>query len=273
MRFLDLEKRNNTLGEDIVCIGVGIQGSNIINKMRVHEKYMKSIVINTFESLEEIEDALNSAYIVFIVADSSMKIVIEVSTIIAQIAKERASLVISIVSISGGYIGRLVHEPIGYSLDKLKKESNSVITIYTGIRESTDRRYTYPIIGILGVLFSNGVNDFNLNFTDVHRIMKHKGKALVSRHEYKGVNAAAKAVSNAITSLPINNVHLHKAKGFLVHFSACRDFLKTELTNAIDILHQKMDKNAEIIFGTSKDENINENTISVIIIATGFEKE
>ena len=61
--------------------------------------------------------------------------------------------------------------------------------------------------------------------------------------------------------------------GVLVHFNMHPDFPTMEIYEAMNVVNESADENADIIFGTSTDETLNPEYIKITIIATGFEKD
>ena len=45
-----------------------------------------------------------------------------------------------------------------------------------------------------------------------------------------------------------------------------------ELSEAMDVVHESADEEAEVIFGTSTDDSLPENFVRITLVATGFEQ-
>lgn len=282
-------------GIKIVCVGVGGVGSKVMSHIQTIEKEcIKLIAIDT-EPLEnigivkkkspfatnepelgeyvEIGDALHDADIVFIIAAFGGRIGTTISPIIAYIAKQIGALGIPIISMPSEFEDRKKFKLAKDGLESIKEESDSVIIIQNEDYKTIEDTYTQVIFGIYGVLVSSGENDINLDYADVHTIMKNKGMALVCTGEHKGKNAASIAINNAIKSTDLDNISMSTAMGALVHISMHPDYLLIDISEAMEIIHEGVHCEADVIFGTSTDENIAENNIKVIIILTGFEKK
>jgi cell division protein FtsZ len=59
--------------------------------------------------------------------------------------------------------------------------------------------------------------------------------------------------------------------GVLVHFSMNPDFPLTQVQNAMDIVYDSADEDADVIFGTTTDKDMPINMLKITIVATGFE--
>jgi len=129
------------------------------------------------------------------------------------------------------------------------------------------------VSGTSGVILSSGENDINLDFADLQTVMSHKGMALMGVGEHEGDNAAYEAIKAAIESPLLDNMSINGAMGVLVHFKMHPSFSMIELSDAMEVVHESAHDDAEVIWGTSTDENIPENYIKITIVATGFEKE
>lgn len=122
-------------------------------------------------------------------------------------------------------------------------------------------------------LLSSGDNDINLDFADLQTVMSHKGMALMGVGEHAGDNAAYEAIKAAIESPLLDNMSINGALGVLVHFKMHPDFPMMELAEAMEVVHESAHEEAEVIWGTSTDESLNENYVKITIVATGFEKD
>jgi len=241
---------------------------------------------SALESYDEIRAALDGADIVFISAGLGGGTGTGAAPVIAQIAKEVGALTISIVTKPFMFEGRKRLQLAEAGLAELKKESDSIVVIPNdkllsiidrklGMKESfkiVDSVLAQAVSGTSGVILSSGDNDINLDFADLQTVMSHKGMALMGVGEYEGENAAYEAIKAAIESPLLDNMSINGAMGVLVHFHMHPNFPMMELAEAMDVVHESAHEEAEVIWGTSTDENIAENFVKITIVATGFEK-
>ncbi len=125
--------------------------------------------------------------------------------------------------------------------------------------------------GISNVILSHGANDINLDFADVKTVMSHRGLALMGVGESQGNSAAYDAAKTAIESPLLDNLSIDGAMGILVHFHIHPDYPLAEISEAMDIVEENADEEANIIFGTTTSEDIPLDSVKLTIIATGFE--
>ena len=242
---------------------------------------------SALESYDEIRASLEGADIVFISAGLGGGTGTGAAPVIAQIAKDVGALTIAIVTKPFSFEGKKRLKLAEEGLEQLKRESDSIVVIPNdkllsiidrklGLKDSfkiVDSVLAQAVSGTSGVILSSGTNDINLDFADLKTVMNHRGMALMGVGEHEGDNAAYEAIKSAIESPLLDNMSINGAMGVLVHFTMHPDFPIMEIYEAMNVINESADDEADIIFGTSTNEDIAENYIKITIIATGFEKE
>ena len=239
------------------------------------------------ESYDELRTALDGADIVFIAAGLGGGTGTGAAPVVAQIAKEIGALTIAVVTkpfkFEGGKRSKLAEK----GLDDLKNECDSIVVIPNdkllsiidkrlGMRDSfkiVDSVLAQAVSGTSGVILSHGDNDINLDFADLQTVMCHRGMALMGVGEHQGENAAYEAIKAAIESPLLDNMSINGAMGVLVHFHMHPDFPMMDMNDAMVIVHESADDEADVIFGTTTDENMPLDAVRITLVATGFEKE
>jgi len=238
------------------------------------------------ESFDEIKAMLDGSDIVFISAGLGGGTGTGAAPIIAQAAKEVGALTVSIVTSPFKFEGRKRAKLAQAGLEELKRESDCIIVVPNekllaiveknlGIKESfklVDDILSQAVSGISNVILSHGENDINLDFADVKTIMNHRGLALMGVGYSQGTNAAYDAAKAAIESPLLDNVSIDGAMGVLVHFDIHPDYPILEISSAMDIVEENADEDANVIFGTTTNFDLNIDEVKITIIATGFEK-
>jgi cell division protein FtsZ len=87
-----------------------------------------------------------------------------------------------------------------------------------------------------------------------------------------GEKRAEDAARAAINS-PLLDISINGAKGVLLSIAGGEDLGLLEVQAAAQIVTESIDKNAKVIFGTSKDERLKKGEVRVTVIATGFPEE
>jgi cell division protein FtsZ len=240
---------------------------------------------SALENYEDIKNALEGADIVFISAGLGGGTGTGAAPVVAAIAKEIGALTVSVVTKPFKFEGKKRAKLAELGLEDLKKESDSIVVIPNekllsiidknlGIKESfkiVDSVLAQAVNGTSGVILSSGENDINLDFADLKTVMSHKGMALMGVGEFEGENAAYEAIKSAIESPLLDNMSIDGAMGVLVHFKINPNFPILSINEAMDVVFDTAHDDADIIFGTTTDENLPENYVKITIVATGFE--
>jgi len=114
--------------------------------------------------------------------------------------------------------------------------------------------------------------NINLDFADIKAIMEDAGSALMGVGVGIGEKRAEDAARAAINS-PLLDISINGAKGVLLSIAGGEDLALLEVQAAAAIVTDTIDKNAKVIFGTSKDERLKKGEVRVTVIATGFPEE
>ena len=111
----------------------------------------------------------------------------------------------------------------------------------------------------------------NLDFADVRTIMANRGIAHMGIGRASGENKAEVAAKMAIQS-PLLETTIEGAKHILINFSGDMNLGLMETEEAAELIREAIDPEAEIIFGTTLNEELNDEVV-VTVIATGLEDE
>ena len=237
------------------------------------------------ESFEDIKAMLEGSDIVFISAGLGGGTGTGAAPIIAQAAKEVGALTVSIVTSPFKFEGRKRTKLAKEGLEELKRESDSIIVVPNekllsiveknlGIKESfrmVDDILAQAVGGISKVILSHGDNDINLDFADVKTVMNHRGLALMGTGYSSGAAAAYDAAKMAIESPLLDNISIDGAMGVLVQFDIHPDYPLNGISEAMEIIYESADEDADVIFGTTTNEAMDIDEVKITIVATGFE--
>ena len=130
--------------------------------------------------------------------------------------------------------------------------------LYDGVRSITDLMIMPGLI--------------NLDFADVKRIMEDKGKAIMGTGEAEGEDRARVAAEQALSNPILDDCSMKGAKGVLINITGGSDITLMEIDEAVNIIREEVDENAEIIFGSSYDDSLS-GRIRVSIVVTGIDDE
>ena len=239
------------------------------------------------ESYDDIKTSLEGADIVFIAAGLGGGTGTGAAAIIANAAKDVGALTVSVVTRPFTWEGKKRAGLANLGLEELKKVSDSIIVIPNDrlleiIDENVGMKDAFKIIdnilfqavnGMSEVILNPGNSDINTDFADVKTIMQHRGMALMGIGKAKGEDAAQRALEDAIESPLLDKVSLGGAKGILIHFNIHPQVSLFTINNVMGTIHDTIDNNAEVIFGTTSDDTLEKDEVKITIVATGFESK
>lgn len=142
-------------------------------------------------------------------------------------------------------------------------------TTLTEAFKKVDEVLRQGVQGIADLISKPGV--INLDFADVRTIMADQGIAHMGIGQASGENKAEVAAKAAIQS-PLLETTIEGAKSVLINFSGDSDLGLLETEEAAELIRESLDPEAEIIFGTTINEDLTDQVV-VTVIATGLEDE
>ncbi len=239
------------------------------------------------ESYQEIKSMLEGADMVFVAAGLGGGTGTGAAEVVAAAAKEVGALTVAVVTKPFIFEGQKRRKFAEEGLIGVKKVCDSIVVIPNdkllaivdknmGIKDSfriVDNVLARAVTGISGVILKHGDNDINLDFADLKTVMSHKGTALMGVGEASGNDAAYQAMKNAIESPLFDNISISGAMGVLVHVNMHPNYPLVQIQQAMSIVYESADQDADVIFGTTTDENLDVDRVIITIVATGFEKE
>ncbi len=239
------------------------------------------------ESYQEIKSMLEGADMVFVAAGLGGGTGTGAAEVVAAAAKEIGALTVAVVTKPFIFEGQKRRKYADEGLAGVKKVCDSIVVIPNdkllaivdknmGIKDSfriVDNVLSRAVTGISGVILKHGDNDINLDFADLKTVMSHKGTALMGVGEASGNDAAYQAIKNAIESPLFDNISISGAMGVLVHVNMHPNYPLVQIQQAMSIVYESADADADVIFGTTTDDNMDIDRVVITIVATGFEKE
>lgn len=239
------------------------------------------------ESYQEIKSMLEGADMVFVAAGLGGGTGTGAAEVVAAAAKEIGALTVAVVTKPFIFEGQKRRKYAEEGLLGIKKVCDSIVVIPNdkllaivdknmGIKDSfriVDNVLSRAVTGISGVILKHGDNDINLDFADLKTVMSHKGTALMGVGESSGNDAAYQAIKNAIESPLFDNISISGAMGVLVHVNMHPNYPLVQIQQAMSIVYESADADADVIFGTTTDDSLEIDRVVITIVATGFEKE
>ena len=233
------------------------------------------------ESRTQIINELEGTDIVFVTAGMGGGTGTGAAPIVASIAKELGILTIGVVTKPFAFEGRVRMKNAEEGIKNLHESVDTLITVPNDkllqiVQQNTsmmdafsmaDRVLKQGIQSISDLIKMPGL--INLDFADVSSIMKDKGLAYIGIGSANGENRALEAAKQAIQS-PLLETAISGAKGILLNIASGGDLTLFEVSDASSLVTELCDPEANIIFGTSVRDDLDDN-VMLTVIATDFE--
>ncbi|MGB0606377.1 MAG: cell division protein FtsZ [Candidatus Latescibacterota bacterium] len=233
------------------------------------------------EDRDKVAERLADADLVFITAGMGGGTGTGAAPVVAEICRDQGALAVGIVTepfvMEGFPRMRNAHTGLG----ELQERVDTLITIKNQRllsicdRDTTLDQAFFQADEVL-MQATRGIADLitipgmiNLDFNDVKTIISQGGDAIMGVGTHKGENRAVEAARKAIQSPLLEDVSIHGAKGVLINIAADSNLTLFEVNEAMSLIHEAAGQEANIIFGTVKDDQMLDE-ISVTVIATGF---
>lgn len=233
------------------------------------------------EDYARLSEVLAGADMVFVTAGMGGGTGTGAAPVIAKIAKEVGALTVGVVTKPFGFEGKKRMRQAQNGLDNLKASVDSLITIPNNrllsiadislsmidAFKKADEVLLHAVQGISDLINHTGL--INSDFADVKTIMSNKGLALMGIGVAQGENRAIEAAKRAISSPLLEDISINGATGIIVNVTGGSNLKIHEVNDATTLIMEAADEDAEIIFGTVIDENMNDE-VKVTVIATGL---
>lgn len=269
-----------------------LKASQASVKLQIGEKLTRGLGVggdpekgrqSALEDTEKIIEALEGADMVFITAGLGGGTGTGAGPIIASLATELGALTVAVVTKPFRFEGRRRQRQAEQGLNELRECVDTVITIpnerlLNAVPKGTRFRESFTLVDDVLLQAVQGISDIitvpgliNVDFADVKAIMEGMGIALMGTGSATGDNRALEATQRAISSPLLEEASIEGAKGLLVNVSGGTDLTLFEVNEAMSIIHDSADPDANIIFGAVLDEDLT-NEMKITVIATGFDK-
>lgn len=233
------------------------------------------------ETKEEISNAFKDADMVFVTAGMGGGTGTGAAPKVAGIAKGMGKLTVGVVTKPFLFEGKKRMSNAEKGIAELKKNVDTLViipnqkllsiidkktTMVEAFRKA-DEILRQGVSGITDLIASPGI--INLDFADVRTIMSDKGVAHMGIGVGTGENKAEMAAKAAISS-PLLETTISGAKYVLINICGDSNLGLLEAGEAASLISEAIDPNAEIIFGTTLNEELDDKVI-VTVIATGLD--
>lgn len=285
----------NISGVEFIAVNTELQvlnQSNAPTKIQIGEKLTRGLGAGAKpivgeqaaeESREDLSKALSGADMVFVTGGMGGGTGTGAAPVAALCARELGALTIAVVTKPFSFEGKVRMKNALEGIEKLKGNVDAILVVSndkllqifdkkTPLRDAfktADEVLRQGIQGISDLITVPGV--INLDFADVSTIMSDQGEALMGIGMGTGDNRASDAATMAINS-PLLERSIDGAKGIIINITGNEDLGLFEINEASQIITEAADPDANIIWGTSVDSTLDNDTVKITVIATGFEE-
>ncbi len=235
------------------------------------------------ESLDQIQELLEGANMVFITAGMGGGTGTGAAPIIAGVAKNMGALTVAVVTKPFDFEGNKRREIAEEGIAALKDKVDTLIVVpnqrLLEIVDEGERLSFIDAMKKVDSVLAEGVNSIsnlisqtgyiNADFNDAKSVMQNAGTALMGIGRASGENRAENAARAATTS-PLLDMSIEGATGVLYNVVGA-DLTLTEISLVSELIKEAVDPAANIKFGAQIDPNAGDE-LTITIVATGFDE-
>ena len=234
------------------------------------------------ETIEEIVDHLAGSHMAFITAGMGGGTGTGAAPIIAQAARELGVLTVGVVTKPFQFEGSKRMKQAEDGVEALQKVVDTLIiipnqnlfrianekTTFSDAFNLADDVLYQGVKGITDLMVRPGL--INLDFADVRAVMDEMGKAMMGTGEASGEDRAVQSAEKAIANPLLDEISLRGARGVLINITGGHDLTLFELDEAANRIREEVDPDANIIVGSTIDEEL-QGIMRVSVVATGID--
>ena len=235
------------------------------------------------ESRHDMEKALEGADMVFLAAGMGGGTGSGASPVVAQIAKESGALTIAIVSRPFSFEAAARRKNAEEAIARLREHVDTLIVIPNDrllqLNSQKEEPFTWEdALKMADSVLHQGIQaiaevvtvpgEINVDFADVKTILSNAGPAWLAIGRGKGENRAIDAAKMA-TKSPLLDIAMDGAKRILFVITGGPTLTLKEVQDAANVVQDLSDPEANIIFGTCRDPNLDDE-VKITMVAASF---
>ena len=236
------------------------------------------------EALDEVMAEVEGCHMLFITAGMGGGTGTGAAPVIARAARERGVLTVGVVTKPFNFEGTRRMRAAENGIEELAKFVDTLIVIPNqNLFQVADPRTTLAeafqmadevlqsgVRGVTDLMIKPGL--VNLDFADIRSVMREMGKAMMGTGEAEGETRAIDAAEAAIDNPLLDDTSMRGAQAVLINITGGFDMGLMEVDEAANRIRREVDDNANIVFGSTLDEGMN-NKMRVSVVATGIDSE
>jgi cell division protein FtsZ len=233
------------------------------------------------DEYERLSEVIHGADMVFVTGGMGGGTGTGAAPVIAKLAKEMGVLAVGVVTKPFLFEGKKRARQAAEGIANLEEIVDSLITIpnqkllhiageslsLIDTFKKADEVLLNAVQGISDLI--NNTGHINADFADVATVMSNKGLSLMGTGTSAGDDRAIKAAAEAISSPLLEDITIDGATGIIINITGSDNLTMHETNEAVTLIMEAADEEAEIIFGTVIDDNLDDE-VKVTVIATGL---
>jgi cell division protein FtsZ len=233
------------------------------------------------DEYEKLSEVIEGADMVFVTAGMGGGTGTGAAPVIAKLARELGALTVGVVTKPFLFEGKKRSRQAQQGIVALEDVVDSLITIpnqrllylagenlsLVDTFKKADEVLLNAVRGISDLI--NNTGHINADFADVSTVMANKGLSLMGTGRASGTDRAIKAATEAISSPLLEDISIDGATGIIINITGNETLTMHETNEAVTLIMEAADEEAEIIFGTVIDDSLEEE-IKVTVVATGL---
>ena len=240
-------------------------------------------------SLDSIERLLDDqTKMVFVTATMGGGTGTGAAPVVAKVAKDRGLLTIGVVTIPFYFEHRRKIIKALKGVDELRKNVDAMLIVnnerlcdvYSDTSMSlkdalaeADNVLKNAVKGISELITISSEGNINLDFRDVETTMRNGGGAIMAIGRAGGEQRVERAILDALDSPLLHGSDINRAKRILFNiYASDQTPIRIMEMQEIDEFFEQLDPEIDVIWGTSTDNSLGEDT-KVIILATDMDHE
>lgn len=234
------------------------------------------------EAMEDISNYIENSNMVFITAGMGGGTGTGAAPVIARLAKEHGVLTIGVITKPFHFEGTGRMRTAEKGIDELQQYVDTLLiipnqnlfrvanekTTFADAFKMADDVLRSGVQGVTDLMVMPGL--INLDFADIKTVMSEMGKAMMGTGDASGERRAIEAAESAISNPLLDDVSMKGARGILINITGGYDMTLYEVDEAANRVREEVDPEANIIFGSTFNENMN-GRMRVSVVATGID--
>lgn len=236
------------------------------------------------ENRDDIASQLDDVSMLFVTAGMGGGTGTGAAPVVASIAKEKGILTVGVVTKPFTFEGASKMKQAMAGISEMRKYVDALIVIPNERLKSlkgmkltlknafgeVDNVLCRAVLGVIRLIQGDGY--INVDFSDVRRALTDSGMAHIAIGSGKGENKLGDALNEAINS-PLLETSIDGAGRGLVNVGVPESFPLEEYETLMVEISEKLDAEARFKYGVVFDETLEDDEISLIVVATDFADE